>query len=358
MDLYYTAIIFLAVFSMTIMVIIIHSNSFMQPREKKRFTITYSLVIIGALAEWLGILLNSAPLSTRPLHIFIKYLELSIAPVIPVTCVRAISPKCKVKWLYAVYIVHAVLEMISAKTGFIFNVDSGNVYHHGKFYIIYTLSFIPGLLFLTVESFRLNKENQGQGSHILILSLTFLFSGLAFQTADSSLRTDWICIAVFGLLFYIYYGEEVQKIDATTSLLNRRCYDIFSTRLSRKCDIVIIDVDKFKMINDTYGHLYGDKVLGVIGDTAKKIYSRYGFCFRIGGDEFCTVLFKGSYDIKELCAHLDRKLDALRKDDNRLPTVSVGYAHYEPEKMGYTEAFEAADNMMYRLKQKKKAVRQ
>lgn len=357
MDLYYTAIIFLAVFSMIIMIIIIQSNSFMQRTEKRRFAATYLLVVIAALAEWLGVTLNHASTTTRTLHIIIKFIELSISPVIPVMCVKAISPKSKVNILYAVYIFHTVLEMISMKTGLIFYVDVGNTYHHGKFYLIYTLSFIPGLLFLIAESFRVNKENQGQGSHILILSLTFLLSGIAFQTVDNSLRTDWICIAVFGLLFYIYYGELMQKIDATTSLLNRRCYDIFSTRLSKACDIFIIDVDKFKSINDTYGHLYGDKALNVIGDATKRVFSRYGFCFRIGGDEFCAVLLKGSYHPKELCALLDRKLDALREMDSRLPTVSVGYAHYEPEKMGYTDAFEAADNMMYRLKQKKKAVR-
>ena len=55
--------------------------------------------------------------------------------------------------------------------------------------------------------------------------------------------------------------------------------------------LIVFDLDNFKYINDTYGHQAGDQCLKVIAECLKKAYSRYGNCYRIGGDEFC-VLFR------------------------------------------------------------------
>ena len=50
--------------------------------------------------------------------------------------------------------------------------------------------------------------------------------------------------------------------------------------------LIVFDLDNFKYINDTYGHQAGDQCLKVIAECLKKAYSRYGNCYRIGGDEF------------------------------------------------------------------------
>lgn len=52
-----------------------------------------------------------------------------------------------------------------------------------------------------------------------------ILGGLLVQSIDSSLKTDWLSSAIFGFLFFIYYSDLMQKIDNTTTLLNRRCYD-------------------------------------------------------------------------------------------------------------------------------------
>ena len=52
----------------------------------------------------------------------------------------------------------------------------------------------------------------------------------------------------------------------------------------------MIDANDFKLINDTYGHQCGDWALAKISEAILNVYSKVGFCYRIGGDEFCVIL--------------------------------------------------------------------
>lgn len=349
---YYTVIIFMAIFALGIMDVIIYSSSFIKKDVKNRFLIIYTLAMADALAEWLGVILNNSSPELRPLHLGVKCFELCTASLIPLLCSTALKSKRRTKGmyvLYALYGVHILLEIISVKTGLIFYVDADNVYHHGNLYFIYYLAFIPGIVLMLMESFRINKSCQGQDSHIMILSIIFLVFGLLVQSIDSSLKTDWISSAVFGFLFFIYYSDLMQKIDNTTTLLNRRCYDNFTSKIRRKAIIVLIDVDKFKFVNDNYGHLYGDHALTVVGENVKSVFSKYGYCFRIGGDEMCAILLRSPKDIDKQCAKLNAKLDKLRENDEHIPTVSVGYAEYDPSE-SFADAFARADEKMYTVK--------
>ena len=55
----------------------------------------------------------------------------------------------------------------------------------------------------------------------------------------------------------------------------------------------MFDVDDFKQINDRYGHIQGDLCLAGIAECIKKSYANFGYCYRIGGDEFCVLLKNG-----------------------------------------------------------------
>ena len=54
--------------------------------------------------------------------------------------------------------------------------------------------------------------------------------------------------------------------------------------------LIVFDVDDFKHVNDVYGHVKGDLCLSVIANCIKGAYAQYGYCYRIGGDEFCVLL--------------------------------------------------------------------
>ena len=92
--------------------------------------------------------------------------------------------------------------------------------------------------------------------------------------------------------------EELSMCDALTSLLNRRAFDLrFSREVERahrqnySLFLAIIDVDNFKVYNDTHGHDEGDKVLIALSDIMREgTRNSVDLCFRLGGDEFAVLL--------------------------------------------------------------------
>ena len=85
------------------------------------------------------------------------------------------------------------------------------------------------------------------------------------------------------------YSELTQKIDTLTHLLNRRSYESRPASLRGQAVIYYFDVDEFKSVNDTFGHGVGDAVLAEVGSTIYAVFSKAGYCYRIGGDEFCVI---------------------------------------------------------------------
>lgn len=90
-------------------------------------------------------------------------------------------------------------------------------------------------------------------------------------------------------MVYILYSELTQKIDTLTHLLNRRSYESRLASLRGHAVIYYFDVDEFKSVNDTFGHGVGDAVLAEVGSTIYAVFSKVGYCYRIGGDEFCVI---------------------------------------------------------------------
>ncbi|WDE10455.1 diguanylate cyclase [Thalassomonas haliotis] len=163
-----------------------------------------------------------------------------------------------------------------------------------------------------------------------------------------------------------FFEEQLkqQKIksmqDALTKLNNRAAFDdYFSKQLldfqQQRHDLalVILDLDDFKRINDTYGHTAGDKTLQVMAMTLTKKVSPDAFIARYGGEEFVLVYSGVSQD------KLLQYLNDLRKHIARLPfkfknnkvsiTTSIGVTHIK-EQDNIHSAFERADKALYQAK--------
>ncbi len=94
-------------------------------------------------------------------------------------------------------------------------------------------------------------------------------------------------IILAAICVYLY---QAGKKDSSTKLLNKAQFKKDVRNIKRKDDVVvIIDIDKFKQINDTKGHAYGDSVIEDVSNTIRQGIRRSDRAYRIGGDEFAII---------------------------------------------------------------------
>ena len=154
-------------------------------------------------------------------------------------------------------------------------------------------------------------------------------------------------------------AEERASTDALTGLPNRRYFDEFCGLLARRrrsgdaVGVLMIDIDKFKMLNDTHGHATGDEVLRAVGGAIVAAVREDDVPARYGGEEFVVLLRNPSpavaLDVGERVRTAVRELD-LGRLGVRVVTVSVGVAVAHEGDQPITELIEQADRALYRAK--------
>lgn len=153
---------------------------------------------------------------------------------------------------------------------------------------------------------------------------------------------------------------KMAKLDALTGLYNRYGIREHMTQLWEKkrypMVISILDIDNFKSVNDTLGHLGGDEALKLLAGTMKQVFGNKVILGRYGGDEFVIGFYGKNLEatevkFKELVSRMDRKF-AFGGEEVNL-SISVGVAIIE-EEIPYDDLFKAADAVLYSVKEKGK----
>ena len=142
--------------------------------------------------------------------------------------------------------------------------------------------------------------------------------------------------------------------DALTGLYNRSAYEMF--RQSMEDDhvaLLIVDVDKFKEVNDTWGHDVGDRVLKRVAQILRKSFRSVDVICRVGGDEFVVLMTRADSSMKQLVMN---KIGAanmeLQNPEDDLPKVSLSVgAAFSDRKNPKGDLFKDADTALYRVKQ-------
>ncbi len=336
-------------------IVLVTKNRTFSKKKKTSIIIAALLIMFCALAEFLGALLDGAPVVFKPLHYIVKYMEFCLAPIIPICFTTAFY---HVKFKASIFIpnaIHIAIETLSLFFGLVFYIDDNNSYHHGKIYFIYYLFVFWGIVFLSYTIIKFATRFQNRNNLSLIMIITFILIGAVFQLKNSEVKIVWLTVAIGMILFYIYYFNMVYQIDVLTELLNRRAFEARKLSLKKKACILFLDVNNFKSINDRLGHDLGDKCLKQVAAVIKRTYRKYGSCYRIGGDEFCVILDKkvSSVKIEELNKKFENRLQGLSADSFEIPSVAVGYAIYEPKKTEIGKVIKEADMQMYSNKKNK-----
>jgi diguanylate cyclase (GGDEF)-like protein/PAS domain S-box-containing protein len=123
-----------------------------------------------------------------------------------------------------------------------------------------------------------------------------------------------------------------------------------ANRRNQRFSLCLFDLDKFKVYNDTYGHVAGDQILRSVGMlVSKAIRARIDSAFRYGGDEF--VLLLPDTRLSEAAVLVERLRKAIRKEFDGEISISAGIAEYV-QGMEQEEFIECADRLMYLAKRK------
>ncbi len=165
------------------------------------------------------------------------------------------------------------------------------------------------------------------------------------------------------------YAEILKyaSFDALTNLNNRRQFEMrlsqeVATARRRKSDLscIMIDIDYFKKVNDTYGHAVGDFVLREIAKIITKEIREYDIASRYGGEEFCILLphtiVQDAANVAERLRHtventiLDIKSVCEFECDNFNVTISMGVSQFDQSYTTTEQIYKNADKALYRAK--------
>lgn len=365
----YTAIVLLSCLTLGVLAIQVYENARFDSATKHRFYLTYTIIIVSALAEWVGIALNAAPEWTMGIHRIVKCIDYIATPAAGIGFALQVSEKGEWKkhvWMIVILFGNALLQLASLFTGWTFYIDASNHYCHGPLYLVYTVVFCISIVdvFLSFLAYSRKFRKQNRISLFAIILLSCM--GIAFQEfGDGSIRTSSLALALGSALLFIHYNEFVQQrnddnlerqremleTDALTGLRSRYAYMRTLSAyqhmeaLPQGLAVFSIDVNGLKRVNDTQGHAAGDELLRSAAGCISEVL---GECFRIGGDEFAAILEQtGDREIARICEGLEA---AQRRSAGVRFALGYASAAAHPE-LSVEELMEIADKMMYENKE-------
>lgn len=152
------------------------------------------------------------------------------------------------------------------------------------------------------------------------------------------------------------------RIDPLTSLLNRRAAIDDFTKISHQLyrnfvpvSFLLVDIDWFKKVNDTYGHDRGDEILIELSSILKKVTRTSDIVARWGGEEFLVVLYNSDLENTRIfCERLHREVNSIKLDRNNKLSISVGGAILNANNLTCSDVIEKhvkeADLALYEAK--------
>ena len=153
-------------------------------------------------------------------------------------------------------------------------------------------------------------------------------------------------------------ARRLADIDSHTGLHNRRYFHetlarevARSQRYERPLAVIVFDIDDFKTINDRFGHLAGDTVLGQVGERVRGVVRSSDIACRVGGDEFGVILPESSLEeAEQLCERLKSHIALHPIPQAGRLQISAGIAGLRAQDDAVS-LFERADDALYRAKE-------
>ena len=343
-------------FVLSFMCILTKVSESLNYKQKRGFFFAFILIATISLLEVVTIVVDGAPAKYRWLNILSNYLGFGLSPAVAVCLAYVLDkkPGLKLKMKIAIYceIVYLIFLALSIPSGIVFSVSKENIYARGPYFYIYVLMYFMAIVYLSASTISTSKDFQNRSRTLIYPLIFFLTAETIIQVTLPYLHVTWLCVTLLSVLYFIYCNEMWTQLDSLTGLLNQNSYLNRTAEMKRTGGLLIVFyVDDFKKVNDVYGHLKGDICLSEIAGCIKKAYANYGYCYRIGGDEFCVLL--KITEQKDQCLQVFLKLlEERRREFDFIPNVSFGSSTFSGEDILTIK--DRADQDMYRFKKARK----
>ena len=249
-----------------------------------------------------------------------------------------------------------VVATVNIFVPFIFSIDENNNYARLRGTYVY-IGFTMICLVISILDYIRYRIRMKKGMIRFFPIAAFLgpvIVGVTLQAFFYGTSFIWPCLAIAVSGGIISLQNEYTYIDNLTGMLNRSF--LFDYRVYMKCHgIMMLDINGFKQINDTYGHAEGDAALVVVGRLLRSAVADYGIAIRYAGDEFLCFSYDG--DLTKMQQALIEGREKVRKYNvtGKKPyelQLAYGMMVYDPKKDDIDEVIRQVDAKMYDCKQK------
>ena len=256
----------------------------------------------------------------------------------------------------------AALIISNLWTHWMFVIDEGETYMRSGLFQVEMALLVAVTTAMAVKLLvrRQNETDPIKRSHMMLVASFPLCLIVAWALTFIGEGMPIICVTITIELLCLFMGTSTQQIsmDKLTQVNNRQnllgFLDYKLLNHDEKIFLLMMDLDYFKTINDTYGHLEGDDAL-IRAAQALKIacgdFKRRPYIARYGGDEFIVVIESSKPEAEALIARIRETLSGLNDQAKRPYTLafSIGVGEYHPG-MNANDLIEAADHALYEIK--------
>lgn len=193
-----------------------------------------------------------------------------------------------------------------------------------------------------------------------------------FPLASLSGKVDHVCLVIYdvtdeavsrlGMQSLNIQLETISRVDGLTGLYNRRYWEEQfvlefkrGLRSENPAALIMLDIDHFKKVNDTYGHPAGDEVIKTLGVIIKKAIRETDIAGRYGGEEFAIILpdtpVANVEFVAERIRRLVEKCTVVYDEINISFTISIGIAGFKQSFKESTQWLDTADKALYQAKE-------
>lgn len=275
---------------------------------------------------------------------------------------------CAFKWLkYAPVLAAIFLTIYSTEMSNLSNVaqNQGNlhrIYGGATAVLCLYAIFVWVMALLKMKQTKSERKRSDIFFPVIVSTIPVLVGCIQF-VLPFGLPLVSLSSAVSLLIFKVHTLYRTMRIDNLTKLPNRygmedEIREELEEYRKNKNDlfyIIACDMDRFKQINDTWGHPEGDRALELISETLDRVAQECeATAFRVGGDEFVIIVDASEDTIpKRICEQIKQKLDTLEFRDDFDICMSMGIAKYDGT-VDVAELLNRADKELYEVKRKEK----